>query len=89
MCPEPTRCPCLLPLIETERTVMMVLLSGEHDPWTRAELQREIAGTRGDPRAVIDAINSLYGAGLLHFTGELVTPARAARKMDELTDGAM
>lgn len=38
---------------------------------------------------MIDAINSLYGAGLIHFTGELVTPTRAARMMDELTDGAM
>ena len=86
---EPTPCPRTVPLIETERTVMMVLLSGDHDPWTRADLQREIAGTRGDPLAVIDAINGLYGAGLVHFTGELVTPTRAARKMDELTDGAM
>jgi hypothetical protein len=86
---EPTHCPRTLPLIETERTVMMVLLSGEHDPWTRADLQREIAGTKGDPLAVIDAINDLYGAGLVHFTGELVTPTRAASKMDELTDGAM
>jgi hypothetical protein len=89
MCTEPTRCPRPLPFVETERTVMMVLLAGEHDPWTRADLQREIAGTRYDPVGVIDAINSLYGAGLVHFTGDLVTPTRAARKMDELTDGAM
>jgi hypothetical protein len=86
---EPTRCPRTLPLIETERTVMMVLLSGEHDPWTRDDLQREIAGTKDDPLAVIDAINSLYGAGLVHFTGELVTPTRPARKMDELAEGAI
>jgi hypothetical protein len=76
-------------MIDTERTVMMVLLSGEHEPWTRADLQREVAGTKGDPLAVIDAINDLFGAGLVHFTAELVTPTRAARKMDELTAGAM
>jgi hypothetical protein len=86
---EPTHCPCPVPMIETERTVMMVLLSGDHEPYTRADLQREVAGAKGDPLAVIDAFNSLYSAGLVHFTGELVTPTRAARKMDELTDGAM
>jgi hypothetical protein len=82
-------CPRAVPAIETQRTVMMVILLGEHDPWTRAELKREIAGTKGDPVAVTDAIRELHGAGLLHITGDLVTPTRAARKMDELTDGAM
>jgi hypothetical protein len=76
-------------MIETERTVMMVLLSGDHEPYTRADLQREVAGAKDDPLAVIDALNSLYSAGLVHFTDELVTPTRAARKMDELADGAI
>jgi hypothetical protein len=86
---EPTHCPRPVPMIETERTVMMVLLSGDHEPYTRADLQREVAGAKDDPLAVIDALNSLYSAGLVHFTGELVTPTRPARKMDELADGAM
>jgi hypothetical protein len=86
---ERSDCPRTVPAIQTERTVMMELLSGPHDSWTRSELQREIAGTRGDPVAVSDAIRQLHGAGLLHITGELVTPTRAARKMDELTDGAI
>lgn len=86
---EPTGCPRAVPAIETQRTVMMVILLGEHDPWTRAELEREIAGTKGDPVAVADAIRELHGSGLLHITGELVTPTRAARKMDELSDGAI
>jgi hypothetical protein len=86
---EPTHCPRSVPMIETERTVMMVLLAGDHEPYTRADLQREVAGAKDDPLAVIDALNSLYSAGLVHFTGELVTPTRPARKMDELTDGAM
>lgn len=40
-------------------------------------------------KAVADAIRELHGAGLLNITGELVTPSRAARKMDELSDGAL
>ncbi|HEV2974933.1 MAG TPA: hypothetical protein VGX69_08025 [Solirubrobacteraceae bacterium] len=75
--------------IQTQRTVMMVLFSGEHEPWSRAELQRDIAGTRSDPDVVADAIRELHGAGLLNITGELVTPTRAARKMDELSEGGM
>ena len=64
---EPTHCSCPVPVIETERTVMMVLLSGDHEPYTRADLQREVAGAKDDPLAVIDALNSLYSAGLVHF----------------------
>jgi hypothetical protein len=86
---ERTGCPRAVPVIQTQSVVMMVLLSGEHEPWTQVELQREIAGTRGDPVAVADAIRELHGAGLLNITGELVTPSRAAQKMDELTDGAI
>jgi hypothetical protein len=54
---EPTHCPRPASMIEIERTVMMVLLSGEHEPWTRADLQREVAGTKDDPLAAIDALN--------------------------------
>lgn len=86
---ERTDCPRTVPAIQTQRTVMMVLLSGEHEPWSHPELRRDIAGTRGDPEAVSDAIRELHGAGLIHITGELVTPSRAARKMDELSDGAI
>jgi hypothetical protein len=79
-----------VPLIEIERTVMMVLLAEEYSGiFNRADLQREIAGTRGDPGAVTDALNALHGVGLVHFTGELVTPTRAAQKMWELSDGAI
>ena len=87
---ERTDCPRPMPLIETERTVMMVLLAEEYSGiFNRADLQREVAGTRGDPRAVIDALNALYSVGLVHFTDELVTPTRAAQKMWELSDGAI
>jgi hypothetical protein len=87
---EPSERPRPVPLINTERTVMMVLLAEEYGGVAnRADLQREIAGTRGDPRAVTNALNALFGAGLVHFTGELVTPTRAAQKMWELSDGAI
>lgn len=68
---------------------MMVLLSDEHSPWTRTELALEIAGVRGDPIAVADAINDLYCAGLVHLSGELVVATRAARYSDELHLGAL
>jgi hypothetical protein len=55
----------------------------------RPELEREIAGTRGDPVAVGDAIRELYGAGLINIAAELVTPTRAAQKVDELIGGAI
>jgi hypothetical protein len=71
-----------------ERAVMMVLLTGEHGLWTQAELEREVCGPRGNPVDAIDAINHLYGRGLIHVFGEFVTPTRAARAMDELSQGA-
>jgi hypothetical protein len=86
---ERTDCPRAVLAIEAERTLMMVLLPGEHEPWSRSELEHEIAGIGGDSRPVADAIRELRGAGLLHVTGELVTPSQAARKMDELSDGAI
>lgn len=86
---ERTGCPRTVPAIQTQSVVMMVLLAGEHEPWTKAELEREIAGTRDDPVAVTDAIRELHGAGLVNITDQLVTPTRAAQKMNELTDGAI
>jgi hypothetical protein len=76
--------PCLALATETIRLVMMVLLSSEHSPWSLSELQREISGAKGDPIDITDAIDELYGAGLVHVSGGLVTPTRAACLMDEL-----
>jgi hypothetical protein len=76
--------PCLTLATETVRIVMMVLLSSEHSPWSLAELQREISGSKGDPIDITDAIDELYAAGLVHVSGALVTPTRAACLMDEL-----
>ena len=68
----------------TEAVVMMLLLESEHSPWTRTELEREIAGVKGNPIEVTDAIDNLHGSGLVHVSGELVTPTRAARRIEEL-----
>jgi hypothetical protein len=63
---------------------MMVLLSSDPGPWSRADLHREIKGSRGEPIDVDEAIDALYGAGLIHVSDDLVIPTRAARLMDEL-----
>jgi hypothetical protein len=81
---ERSDCPCPALALESERSVMLVLLSSEHTPWSRAELTRELSGSRGEPLDLGPAIDGLYGAGLLRVHGELVYPSRAARLMDEL-----
>jgi hypothetical protein len=77
-------CPCSAIATETQRIVLMVLLSGDPGPWSRAELQREIEGSKREPVDVDEAIDALYGAGLIHVQGDLVIPTRAARLMDRL-----
>ena len=69
---------------DAERAVIFVLLSREHCPWTCSELEREVAGTRGNPLHVADAIENLRGAGLVNVTRELVTLTRAAHRMQLL-----
>ncbi|HWX95225.1 MAG TPA: hypothetical protein VNZ01_00115 [Solirubrobacteraceae bacterium] len=69
---------------DVERAVLMELLGGEHGVWTQGELERAVAGPRGFPGQVDDAINRLYDTGLVHVFGEFVTPTRAARQMDQL-----
>ena len=70
---------------DVERAVLIELLAGEHGVWTRAELERAVAGPRGNPGSVEDAINHLYDTGLVHvFAEDFVTPTRAARQLDQL-----
>jgi hypothetical protein len=81
----------LEPFSGVERAVISELLSGEHGPWTREELMRAIAGPHGSQTSVEDAITHLYDTGLVHVFGpfgEFVTPTRAARAMDEVSEGA-
>jgi hypothetical protein len=69
---------------DVEGAVMMTVLSRDGGLWSRAELEREISGISDNPLDVTDAVNDLHASGLLHLCGELVTPSRAARRMDEL-----
>jgi hypothetical protein len=81
---EPTDCPCSAIASGIEHLVMLALLSSGYSPYTRAELQREVSGSRGELLHITDAIESLYAAGLVNVAGELVIPSRAARHLDEL-----
>lgn len=66
----------------TETGIMGLLLSGGHAGiWTRSELELESSAT---PIDVQDALVALRTGGLIHLHGELVTPTRAAQRMDEL-----
>ena len=72
------------PIAIAEEAVMIVLLEDCRDPWTHAELQRMIGSRMCSEDDVCDAIGHLHASGLVNVTGELITPSRAARRMDEL-----
>jgi predicted transcriptional regulator len=83
---EPTdSCPETEPVDEirlAETAVMVRLLCNEHgDPWTRAELVRDIGG---NPNDVSDALTKLNGLGVVNLSEQWVTASRAARYMDDL-----
>jgi hypothetical protein len=67
-----------------EGVVLLQLLSECGAPSSRAELARRISGSRGEPVDIDPAIDGLYAAGLVHVSGELVSPSLAARRVDEL-----
>jgi hypothetical protein len=82
---QTNECPCLaLVANEVERIVMFALLSGDRHPYSRAELERELPGSKEKPIDVDFAIENLYAAGLVNVYGELITPSRAARYLDEM-----
>ncbi len=84
MCSHRTDCPLRGLATETQRIVLMVLLASGQSPWTRAELQREVSGSKDEPIDLSKAIDALYSAGLVHVSDQFVTPTRAAWLMDEL-----
>jgi hypothetical protein len=66
----------------TEAAIMALLLSGGHAGiWTRAEIELEVSAS---PLDVQDALVALQTSGLVHLHDELVTPTRAAQRMDDL-----
>jgi hypothetical protein len=67
-----------------EKAVLILLLEDRY-PWTVEELTREL----NHPTDALDAIASLAGDGLVHRLGDFVFPTRAARRSDELYEGAL
>jgi hypothetical protein len=66
-----------------EKTVLAMLL-GDPFPWTVEEIGREL----GNQEHAVDSVASLAGAGLVHRLDGFVFPTRAARRSDEIYDGA-
>ncbi len=58
----------------------LLLDSGSSWPWSVEELTRDL----GDKLAVEDGLASLYAAGLIHRSGELVFPTRAAIRSHQI-----
>jgi hypothetical protein len=65
--------------------VVLILLLDDRLPWTLDELGRKLK----DRVDAADAIATLSGDGLVHRLGDFVFPTRAARRSDELYDGAL
>ena len=71
---------------QRENTVLNLMFCDASDyPWTVEELARTIEDRTG----VIDALDDLAAAGLVHRIGEFVFPTLAARRADELGAGAI
>lgn len=71
--------------LDVDERAVLLLLFEDRMPWTLDELGREIKD-RGD---AADAVSALARAGLVHRLGDFVFPTRAARRSDELYDGAL
>lgn len=70
-----------------EAAVLRQLLALHPIQLTLGELLREIAGEAGDfapEDAVERAVRDLAAAGLVHRSGDVVLPSRAALRFDEL-----
>jgi hypothetical protein len=71
--------------LDADERAVLLLLFEDRSPWTLDELGRELCG-RGD---AADAVSALARAGLVHRLDDFVFPTRAARRSDELYDGAL
>lgn len=67
----------------TESAVLQLVLALHPAAVSLDEVARELSGDRD---AVERAVRDLTGAGLLHRSGPLVLPTRAALRFDELME---
>jgi hypothetical protein len=61
-----------------EAIYVLLVQRDEQRPWSVQEVEREI----GDAGAVVDALRTLNGLGLVHRCGEFVWATRAALAAD-------
>ncbi len=87
MCQDRIDCCPLLDAAHTQYLVMMLLLAERERSFTRDDLRRELEGSKKHPVDIGEALDALYGVGLIHVSGELISPTRAARAMAELGPG--
>jgi hypothetical protein len=67
---------------DVRRVVLSLLLSPEDQrPWLPREIELEV----GDQVATVDALDQLYGEGLVHRLGEFVFATRAAVNMGRVS----
>jgi hypothetical protein len=79
-----THCACSAVADQVQRIVMIALLGSGHSTLSRAELEREVSGSKDNRVDVSDAIENLYVAGLVNVSGDSVSASRAALALDEL-----
>jgi len=72
----------------TESAVLQLLLALHPIPVTVEDVVRETGADRdpGERDALDRALRELTGAGLIHRSGDLVLPSRAAVRFDELME---
>jgi hypothetical protein len=63
---------------QTEHVLMILLLSGDQPRWSRSELERELSRPSQPSVSIVDAVNVLHGAGLVHVSDDMIEPTRAA-----------
>ncbi len=67
---------------DARQVVLALLLTPEDQrPWLRREIELEV----GDRVATVDALDQLYGEGLVHRLGEFVFATRAAVNMERIS----
>jgi hypothetical protein len=62
-------------------SLKQLLAREDHEPWSRAQLERVIGG---NPLDLSDALHNLSATGVIHLSEEQVTPSRVASRTARL-----